>query len=227
MRRNEQLGTAPGCPVRASQRTPRTVSQLPRYSSPNKGAMSSDRVRGRTGDCRTDKLRQPCVSLLRNLCCWNAVFTQPGDVPGGRTPKEATVFSAELRRAQIPYLATRSRSIHRRRYQETPRLLKPQHLLKLQRAHRRDGLEVLVEDRHAHYASYRAPGPYFPAPPLPHDPSGLAPTAPATDTTTRPHQPQRTPGHRRSVAPPGWFRYASSTRPVTRRAGRSATGPVE
>ena len=79
-----------------------------------------------------------------------ALFTQPGDVLGGRIPEEAAVFPAELRSALIPHVPTRSTCVHHRRQHETPRLLEAQHLLVLQGAHRGDGLEVLVKRGNTH-----------------------------------------------------------------------------
>src|SRR5215216_4351504 len=70
--------------------------------------------------------------LTKDICCCNALFTQPGDVLDWRTPEEAAVISTELRGAYIPHLPTRCARVRNRGQHQTPRLLKAQRLLVLQ-----------------------------------------------------------------------------------------------
>lgn len=53
----------------------------------------------------------------------DALFTQPGDVPGRRAPEETAVVPAELRGAQVSDLPARGGRVHRRGQHESPRLL--------------------------------------------------------------------------------------------------------
>ena len=53
--------------------------------------------------------------LPNNVSSRKALLAQPGNVLGWRTPKEAPVFPAELRRAQVSHLSARKGRIHHRR----------------------------------------------------------------------------------------------------------------
>ena len=74
------------------------------------------------------------------------------DIFRRRSPEETAIFTAELRRAQISNATTRVPRIQHRGQHETPRFLKPQRFLLLQRAHGRDGFELPVKrgDAHVH-----------------------------------------------------------------------------
>jgi hypothetical protein len=76
------------------------------------------------------------------------------DVFRRRSPEEASILTAELRRAQISNAPARVPRIYHRGQHEAPRFLKPQRFLVLQRAHGRDGFELPVKGggTHVHQA---------------------------------------------------------------------------
>src|SRR5258706_13629424 len=68
----------------------------------------------------------------------------------GRGAEEPAVLAAELARALVAHAVAGGGGVERLAHEELARLVQPQLLLELQRAHRRDRAEVLVEGRRAH-----------------------------------------------------------------------------
>src|SRR5262245_28968636 len=83
-------------------------------------------------------------------CPQTSILPQPSDVARKRDSEEAAVFTTELRCTQVSDTLTGSSRVHHRCEHKATRLLQPQNLLILQRAHRGDCLEVLMERRDAH-----------------------------------------------------------------------------
>ncbi len=77
-------------------------------------------------------------------------FPQPLHVAHRWDTEEAFVFPIEVGGVSIPHAIGRTRRVEVFAQHQTAGLLQPQPLLELQGAHRRDGLEVVMEPRDAH-----------------------------------------------------------------------------
>ena len=75
---------------------------------------------------------------------------QPLDVTHGRLAKRLLVHPAEVRPIVVAHAVSGGRGIGIAGEEESPGLLQAELPLELQRAHRGDGLEVMVEARDAH-----------------------------------------------------------------------------
>src|SRR6266545_5690425 len=76
--------------------------------------------------------------------------SQPLDVAHGRLTEEPLVLPAELRRIVVADPVSSGRGVEVAGNEESPGLLQPQLLLELQRAHRGDRLEVVVQPGSTH-----------------------------------------------------------------------------
>src|SRR5439155_1261224 len=76
--------------------------------------------------------------------------SQPLDVSNGRLAEKLPVFPGEVRRLLVTHPISGPRGVHVAGKEEPPGFLQPKLLLELQRAHRCDCLEVVVEARDAH-----------------------------------------------------------------------------
>jgi hypothetical protein len=77
-------------------------------------------------------------------------FPQPVHVAHGWDTEEAFVLPIEVGGVAVAHAIGGTGRVEVFAQHQTPRLQEPQPLLELQGAHRRDGLEVVVEHRDAH-----------------------------------------------------------------------------
>src|SRR5216117_3498589 len=93
---------------------------------------------------------RPRPSSRRGLEPGRGRAAQPLDVAQGRLAEEPLVLPAEVRRIAVTHPVSGGRGVDIAGEKQPPGLLQPELLLKLQRAHRGDRLEVVVEARNAH-----------------------------------------------------------------------------
>ena len=90
------------------------------------------------------------------MCC-SGLLSQPRNVFGRGIPEIPSILSGELRCALVAHPSTCRSSIRHGQQHEAPRFLEAQGLLVLQRAQRRDRLEMLMERGWAHVDHGRQP----------------------------------------------------------------------
>src|SRR6185295_13852249 len=93
--------------------------------------------------CFTGHFRLSCLSYRGGL-------SQSLHIAYRGLAEEPLVLAAEVRGVVVAHPVPGARGVEPLAQHEAARFLEPQLLLKLERAHRRDGLEVIVEAREAH-----------------------------------------------------------------------------